>query len=426
MQQSTQSTSLFFTLLCATSVLLSGCNSRTDSGTATKPAESANSETIEISHLSHEATGEELLAARLDSEAASDGWIRLFDGHTLFGWEITGKANWRVEDGTITVDKGEPCLLCTSMAWDDFEMSFEFNADEKSNSGVFVRTPLQPEDVALECYEINIAPDDNPFPTAGIVKRVKAKDAPKQTFGQWRRMTIKVVGQDVTVSLGEKVVCEYSDPVRLTANHIGLQHNKGRIAFRNIRLKPLGLKTLLDEDLAQWTKYPKMPGEFTATEDGSLQVKGGRTQLETKESYDDFVMLAQYKMADEKMNSGIFFRCIPGDEMMGYECQVSNQRNDGNPLSPADVGTGGIFKRQDARFVAGDPGEWATVLLTTRGPKIAAWVNGVQVSNWQDDRKKHENPRKGSRLEAGTIMIQGHDPGTDAVFKQLKIVPLAK
>ena len=61
------------------------------------------------------------------------------------------------------------------------------------------------------------------------------------------------------------------------------------------------------------------------------------------------------------------------------------------------------------------------VVLAANGPKFSAWVGGIQVSDWYDDREPHENPRKGSRLEAGTIMIQGHDPGTDAKLKQIRI-----
>ena len=155
-----------------------------------------------------------------------------------------------------------------------------------------------------------------------------------------------------------------------------------------------------------------------------MHVKGGRTQLESKASYDDFVLLAEYKLPLAEMNSGIFFRCIPGAEMMGYECQLSNETNDGNPLSPADCGTGGIFRRQDARVVAGEIDQWATALLVANGPSIAAWVNGVQVSDWLDDRKSDENPRRGLRLEPGTLMIQGHDPGTDALIKQFSIVQI--
>ena len=57
---------------------------------------------------------------------------------------------------------------------------------------------------------------------------------------------------------------------------------------------------------------------------------------------------------------------------------------------------------------------------------MAAWVNGVQVSNWYDDRQPHENPRKGLRRDAGTIMIQGHDPGTDALLKQISSAKIDK
>ena len=368
-----------------------------------------------------EVGAEELLSARLPESDVANGWIRLFDGHTLFGWEIAGKANWRVEDESIVVDQGEAGLLCTSMPWQNYELTLEFKADEATNSGVFLRTPLEPLDPAVDCYEVNIAPADNPFPTGGIVKRLKAKDW-DQKPEQWHTMRLVLDGSDLTVALDGEEVCAYSDPEILDAGRIGLQHNSGKIAFRNIRLRPLGMRSLLDAELSLWKKYPEMPGEFTTTEEGWLHVQGGRTQLESKQTFDNFVLLAEYKLPEEAMNSGIFFRCIPGDEMMGYECQLSNEIKNANPLAPADCGTGGIFRRQDARIVAGESGQWATVLLASYGPKIAAWVNGIQVSDWYDDRKSDENPRKGSRLEAGTLMIQGHDPGTDALFKQIKVV----
>lgn len=372
-----------------------------------------------------EASAEQLLSARLPADEAAAGWIRLFDGHTLFGWDIAGSANWRVKDGSIVVDQGEQSLLCTSLPWRDYELVVEFKATGKTNSGVFLRTPLEPQDPAVDCYEVNIAADDHPFPTGSVVNRLKA-DEPEnaQEFDQWRTMKIQLQGGHLQITVDGKLVCDYTDESPLPANRIGLQHNSGRIEFRNIRLRPLGLQSLLDEELSKWTKYPDMPGDFSMTDDRELHVQGGRTQLESKDSYDNFVLLAEYKLAKAEMNSGIFFRCIPGEEMMGYECQLSNEVKDANPLTPADCGTGGIFRRQDARVVAGEVDQWATVVLVAHGESIAAWVNGVQVSNWYDDRSPDENPRKGRRLEAGTIMIQGHDPGTDALLKQFSIVAI--
>lgn len=374
-----------------------------------------------VDPVSYEATAEQLLAARLPADEAAEGWIRLFDGHTLFGWEIAGDANFRVEEGAIVVDSGEQCLLCTSVPWQDYELVVEFKAGPETNSGVFLRTPLDPSDPAVDCYEVNIAPDDNPFPTAGVVQRLKAELKRPQTFDQWRTMKMRLEDGHLQVSLDDELVCDYTDPQPLPPGRIGLQKNSGRVEFRSVKLRPIGLTSLLDDQLSMWTKYPDMPGTFSTTDDGALRVQGGRTQLETKQSFGDFVLLAEYKLPTAEMNSGIFFRCIPGDEMMGYECQVSNEMKDGNPLSPADHGTGGIFRRQEARFVAGEVDQWTSVVLVADGPRIAAWVAGVQVSDWTDDRAPDENPRRGLRTDPGTIMIQGHDPGTDALFRQIQI-----
>ena len=73
-----------------------------------------------------EVSAEQLLAARLPEAEVTEGWIRLFDGHTLFGWQIAGDANWRVEDGSIVVDQGDACLLCTSVPWQNFELILRY------------------------------------------------------------------------------------------------------------------------------------------------------------------------------------------------------------------------------------------------------------------------------------------------------------
>ena len=59
--------------------------------------------------------------------------------------------------------------------------------------------------------------------------------------------------------------------------------------------------------------------------------------------------------------------------------------------------------------------------LVATGSHMATWVNGRQVSDWTDTRPADANPRKGLRLEAGTLSLQGHDPTTDLLFRALKI-----
>ena len=116
-----------------------------------------------------------LLAMRLSSEELSVGWIRLFDGQSMMGWRNAGDANWKVEEGALFANEGAPGLLCTSVRFSDFELMLEFKGTDTTNSGVFMRTPAVPKDPAKDCFELNIAPPDNPFPTGSLVAR-ESKD----------------------------------------------------------------------------------------------------------------------------------------------------------------------------------------------------------------------------------------------------------
>ncbi len=255
----------------------------------------------------YEASADELLGARLPIEQTTQGWIRLFDGHTMFGWMIAGTANWRVDEGTLTADRGEPCLLSTSTRWSDYELELEFQGDAETNSGVFLRSPIDPKDPSTDCFEINIAPSDNPFPTGSIVQRNKC-DLFEGDTTLWHTMNLVCDGDSLTVRVDGMLMCKSDDAGSPRNGHIGLQFRSGAIRFRDIRLRPLGLETLLDASLTKWKQYEDMPGSFTLSDNGELIVDGGKQQLESKDSYGDFTLLTDYKMDEPASNSGIFFR----------------------------------------------------------------------------------------------------------------------
>jgi hypothetical protein len=164
-----------------------------------------------------------------------------------------------------------------------------------------------------------------------------------------------------------------------------------------------------------------MPSRFSVTSSGEIQVRGGRGQLETEGQYADFVLQADCMTQGAQLNSGIFFRCIPGQEMMGYECQIHNGYRNHDRTQPVDCGTGGIFRRVNARRVVADDFAWFRKTLIVQGPHVAVWVNGYQVTDWTDTRARDENPRRGLRTAAGSIMLQGHDPTTNLLFRRLEI-----
>ena len=374
---------------------------------------------------------------------SEQGWIALFDGETLFGWKKTKEADWQVVDGEIRVSSGKVGLLRTTTQFDDFELKFEFRAPSSTNSGVFLRTSPKPGNVARDCYEFNIAPADNPFPTGSLVKRIKSDSywqAPHDEE-QWVSVAITVDGGSITATIGDNEPILYEDPNPVGRGYIGLQHNKGKIAFRNIKLRPLNLTTMLDDQLSNWNDDLAQASKFSISTDEQaegnrvsdpndpndliLQVTGGSGQLESNDRYADFVFSTRCRTNKAGLNSGVFFRCIPGELMSGYESQIHNGFETDDPTRPTDCGTGGIFRRTTARQIVAVDKEWFTKTIMVTGPHVSVWVNGYQVTDWSDTRKPNENPRRGQRLEAGTIILQGHDPTTDINFANMMVRELS-
>ena len=359
----------------------------------------------------------------LTKAEVDEGWIALFDGETFFGWRPQGDANFKIENNAIVVDGGKQCLLCTTTQFSDYVFKVEFQCDVETNSGIFLRTSPKPRDVKKDCFELNIAPPDNPFPTGSLVGRKKY--AEHQPDGKWHQYEVTMNGNQVVVVLDGKTVLEYEDPNATGRGYIGLQHNSGKVAFRNVKLKPLATQTLLNgKDLTGWKTYPAMKSEVSVTPEGFLYMRNGKGQIETEGQYADFVLQLEAISHGANLNSGVFFRCIPGDEMNGYESQIHSGYQDGDRTKPIDAGTGAIFRRKNARRVASSDFEWFAKTIIAEGPHIATWVNGYMVNDWVDRRKPDKNPRRGYRAEAGTIILQGHDPTTEFSFRDIRIAEM--
>ncbi len=361
----------------------------------------------------------------LTEEERAEGWLLLFDGESLFGWKAHSDVDWKVTDGEIRATKGEMGLLCTTSTWANYQLKVDFQAPAETNSGVFLRTPpvASRDDVVTKCYELNIAPTDNPFPTGSLVARKKVE----KYFDSksWRQFDITVNGDQVSVKCDGETTVDYKDPKPVASGLIGLQFNTGAVSFKNVKIRPLGLKSLFNgKDLTGWKGYPKMAGKFSVNKEGYLHVQNGKGQLESADKFGDFVLQLECRTNAKSLNSGLFFRCIPGEEMNGYESQIHNGFKDGDRTKPVDCGTGGVFRRVDARKVVADDETWFQKTIVVNGPHVSTWVNGYQVTDWTDTRKPDPNPRKGLRVEAGTFMIQAHDPTTDIFFRNLNVAEI--
>src|SRR3546814_21034069 len=95
-----------------------------------------------------------------DLAALEEGFVRIFDGKSLSGWE-GDTSLWRAEDGSLVgeIKPGNSLKTNSFIVWQggtpaDFELIAEFRISEKGNSGINYRSEML-EDIphALRGYQ---------------------------------------------------------------------------------------------------------------------------------------------------------------------------------------------------------------------------------------------------------------------------------
>jgi len=163
--------------------------------------------------------------------------IDLFNGKSLDNWINEGGANFRVENGVITVDKGPSSWLRSVKTYGDYQLNLEYKTTADGNSGIFLRSAAkgQPH---ITGYELQIFDDRKTFKTGSIVDVAEA--APNKIKpNEWNSIEVRHIGQRVIVKMNGKQVLDVSDKRSLNG-HLGLQFNPNKpISFRKIKIKEL-------------------------------------------------------------------------------------------------------------------------------------------------------------------------------------------
>jgi hypothetical protein len=86
------------------------------------------------------------LSACADAPKSEGGWVALFDGKSLDGWEKVGNAEskWEVQDGALCGSGPASMLVSTKGPFQNFRYRAEVKINDKGNSGLYFRTTRKP------------------------------------------------------------------------------------------------------------------------------------------------------------------------------------------------------------------------------------------------------------------------------------------
>ena len=345
----------------------------------------------------------------LTPKEIADGWIMLFDGETTFGWKIDGDA--KVKDGTLVLGGGKATIASPTTVFGNYDMRLETTP---GSGRLAFRTGSDTSDIALTNQPMQIGVTARVLRGGGSALDYSTEVGPD-----------KIAKATVNVLTESPAVLRIEVPAGAT---VGIKS----IKVKPIITKPLNGRALSQplfngKDLAGWKVFqdPKRSAtKFEVTKAGELHATNGPGDLQTTTRYADFVLQLECKTNGKGLNSGVFFRCVPDQYQQGYEAQIQNAYIGNDRTKPVDFGTGAIYRRVPARKVVSNDNEWFTMTVVARGPHISTWVNGYQTVDWTDDRKPSDNPRQGLKTGKGHISIQGHDPTTDLLFRNIRIAEL--
>ena len=198
----------------------------------------------------------------LTASAGEDGFVPLYDGHSLDGWTLAGGKGrgYLAEPGRIVCPADGGGNLFTTAEFANFVLRLEFLLAPGANNGIGIRAPLEGR-TSQAGMEIQLR--DDPAPeyrerqqpvkfTGSVYDVIPARPGALKPAGSWNTIEIAANGRQVQVVLnGTRILDANLDAVAdpalrkqhpglaRTAGHIGFLGHGTRVEFRNIRIRRL-------------------------------------------------------------------------------------------------------------------------------------------------------------------------------------------
>ena len=205
-------------------------------------------------------------AQPISQKTPGDKWTQLFNGKDLAGWKQVGKGSHSVENGLIA-SKGGMGLLCwTKQEFSNCVIRVVFKMQKSnSNSGVFIRIPIEPREEWMPVfygYEVQIdnhpetSNEDDYHITGTLYSLTKPLAKPGKPGPEWNTMEITLDGPRTLVYVNAEKVTDYKegDPTperkfdfepfrgrRPNKGYIGLQNHGDDdiVYFKEVAVKPI-------------------------------------------------------------------------------------------------------------------------------------------------------------------------------------------
>jgi hypothetical protein len=205
-----------------------------------------------------------------------------------------------------------------------------------------------------------------------------------------------------------------------------------RIFFFALALCPLltmgadkedGWIPLFDGKSFEGWKANENPETFKI-EDGKIIVLGPRSHLFyvgplQNHDFKNFELKLEI-MTFPKANSGVYFHTEwldTGFPRKGHEVQVNNSH--GDPKR-----TAGLYGIKDNYEAVAKDNEWFTMHIIVQGKHVITKVNDKVIIDFTEPEPAEGQQRSGKRISHGTFALQGHDPGSQIHYKNIRVKPL--
>lgn len=117
-------------------------------------------------------------------------------------------------------------------------------------------------------------------------------------------------------------------------------------------------------------------------------------------------------------NSGVYFHTQyqeSGWPQKGYEVQVNNSHTDWRR-------TAGLYAVQDVKEAPANDNEWFTMHIVVKDKHVTVFVNKKKLVDYTEpENPERKKGMEGRLLSSGTIALQGHDPKSKVMYKNIRL-----